>query len=409
MQPSDLKEQNFDHYPPEARALAVENLATLRRVPFALLPVLLCEVIDYDWRFPAEQRALDRQFAYLRELSPSSFAALMAPFAGILLPPKFAATDWVNQPQRFSERLSTDLWSTLQIDAYRKAATQYQNRLQAATPEKAPAVPRFAIVVVGQGVAQTSLPLFRPLRPHGTLFTSVQPEHGLDRLVQFMNQRAADHPLAYSHWYIDGGIPIADCGSRQGITLTSYSALAAAALEELNLTNKFVEQAAQRNAANAETVQSFIAALGLEDLGLERNVSDRVLRHFEVKVLTEGAGTQVFSTTFVQWSAREALRRAQPLTLLTRYAPRQRMAPMDELLKRNPLQQATDAEGSLIDADMGAYYTWINQSRLPGSEDARFLVWYEGHSVALAIAPSMARAATSDEHADMDKILGWMT
>ena len=57
-----------------------------------------------------------------------------------------------------------------------------------------------------------------------------------------------------------------------------------------------------------------------------------MLNHFQLKLLTEGSGTQIFSTTFAQWTAREALRRAQPLTMLVRFAPRQRQRPMNELL-----------------------------------------------------------------------------
>jgi hypothetical protein len=34
-----------------------------------------------------------------------------------------------------------------------------------------------------------------------------------------------------------------------------------------------------------------------------------------------GSGTQIFSTTFVQWAARECLRRAQPETIVLHYAP----------------------------------------------------------------------------------------
>jgi hypothetical protein len=134
-----------------------------------------------------------------------------------------------------------------------------------------------------------------------------------------------------------------------------------------------------------------------------------VLRHFEVKLLTEGAGTQVFSTTFVQWAAREAMRRAQPITMLVRFSPRQRMAPMNELLKRNPLEQETDPEGSLVDADMGAYYTWINLGRLAGADQARFLAWFEGHGLAVAIAPGVPAGTTSDVSTGMAKILEWMT
>jgi hypothetical protein len=97
----------------------------------------------------------------------------------------------------------------------------------------------------------------------------------------------------------------------------------------------------------------------------------------------------------VQWAAREALRRAQPLTLLTRYTARQKERPMNELLTGTGRTAATDPEGSLIDADMGAYYTWLNQQRLPGADQSRFLVWFEDHGEAVAIAPHL-KAGTSD-------------
>lgn len=85
------------------------------------------------------------------------------------------------------------------------------------------------------------------------------------------------------------------------------------------------------------------------------------------------------------------------------------MAPMNELLKRDPLTQQTDPEGSLVDADMGAYYTWINQGRLPGADRARFLAWFEGHRLAIAIAPDLPRGTTSDVSTSMTKILEWMS
>ena len=118
--------------------------------------------------------------------------------------------------------------------------------------------------------------------------------------------------------------------------------------------------------------------------------------------------SQVFSTTFVQWTAREAMRRAQPLTLFARFAPRQRMAPMNDLLRRNPLTQKTDPEGSLVDADMGAYYTWINQQRLSGADRSRFLAWHEGNNIAVAIAPGLAKETVSDRPANLGQVLDWM-
>ena len=126
---------------------------------------------------------------------------------------------------------------------------------------------------------------------------------------------------------------------------------------------------------------------------------------FEVKLLTEGSGTQIFSTTFAQWTAREVLRRAQPHTLLVRFAPRQRQRPMNELLSGTGSNAEVDPTGSLIDADMAAYYQWINQQRLPGSERSSFLVWFEGHSQALAISPSLPRGTESNSALNLGELL----
>jgi hypothetical protein len=147
----------------------------------------------------------------------------------------------------------------------------------------------------------------------------------------------------------------------------------------------------QSGAGGPELVRTMLAQMRPEDLGLSGEGDKAVLNRFQVSVLTEGSGTQLFSTTFVQWSAREVLRRAQPLTLLARFTPRQHEQSMRELVAGTQTRVIPDPEGSLIDADMGAYYTWINQQRLTGAEDASFLVWFEDHNQALAIAPKLPR------------------
>ena len=135
---------------------------------------------------------------------------------------------------------------------------------------------------------------------------------------------------------------------------------------------------------------------------------DEILKRFEVSVLTEGSGTQIFSTVFAQWAAREALRRAQPLTVLVRFAPRQRQRPMNEMLSADSkVPAALDFVGSLVDGDFAAYYNWLNQQRLPGAEKASFLVWFEGHNQALAIGPSTPRGTESTSVADLRQVLSW--
>jgi hypothetical protein len=70
-----------------------------------------------------------------------------------------------------------------------------------------------------------------------------------------------------------------------------------------------------------EELRSAMLSLRPEQFGNVHNTPDGILRAFELSLLSDGTGTQIFSTTFVQWEAREVLRRAQPCTLLMRYAP----------------------------------------------------------------------------------------
>jgi hypothetical protein len=137
-----------------------------------------------------------------------------------------------------------------------------------------------------------------------------------------------------------------------------------------------------------EKLRTTLATVTPETVGL-KDSGDGALDRFQLSLLTEGSGTQIYSTTFVQWAAREALRRAHPLTIFTRYAPRQKERTMDELLSGGQKKTKVDPEGSLIDGDMGAFYTWVNMQRLAGADNARFLAWFEGHGEAVAIGPGL--------------------
>ena len=166
--------------------------------------------------------------------------------------------------------------------------------------------------------------LFRNLRPHGAYFGGVKPGNGLSLLLNAVAVRAKAHPAAYGHWYIDGGDPV---DHSPLLTCVSYGALEpvrAALLQNIQTELK-------RPGMGPEELRTHLAKLVPTDLGMDK-AGDEVLDRFQVKLLTEGSGTQIFSTTFAQWTAREALRRAQPLTVMVRFAPRQRQRPMNELL-----------------------------------------------------------------------------
>ncbi len=401
MLPSDLKAANFDGYPPQARKLIVSFLDSLHPLPLSYLALLLREVVEYDYKFPAERKTLEKELANLKALSPSETKDWFDSFSKIQLTPELENSDWVNSPAVFVEQLSAHLWTTHQLDAFRQAATDYAARLQKANPPEPPAVARLGISVIGQGVDVHNEPLFRKLRPHGVYFPRVKTENGLALLLKAVAARAAAHPAPFAHWYVDGGKP-AECDA--AITRVSYYGLAPVRSALL----RKIQSEVERPGMGPEALRTLMAKMNPTDLGMDKD-ADPVLARFQLKLFTEGSGTQIFSTTFAQWAAREALRRAQPLTLMVRFAPRQRQQPMNMLLSGNAGPGELDPVGSLVDADMAAYYNWLNQERLPGAGQSAFLAWFEGHNQALVVAPSMPRGTESSTAADLGELISWIT
>jgi hypothetical protein len=396
MLPRDLKAEQFAGYPPQARGLVEAHLAALQQLPLSFVPNLLREVIDYDFKFPVERVAIDKELANISSLSPAQVNEWFQAFSKLSLSSKLEHFDWINQPAQFVEQLSAYLWTTHQLDDFRKAATVYGDRLHSLTPPEPIPMRRLGIAVIGQGVDSYDAPLFRNLRPHGTYFGRVKPDNGLTQLLNAVAARAKAHPVPYGHWYIDGGKEADHSASIICVSYQTLEPVRAALLRN-------IQAEIQRPGMGPEELRTHLARLLPADLGMDKS-ADPVLNRFQLKLLTEGSGTQIFSTTFAQWAAREALRRAQSLTLLVRFAPRQRQRPMNELLSGSQ-PASLDFTGSLVDADMGAYYNWLNQQRLPGSEQSAFLVWFEGHRQALAIAPAMQPGTESNATADLEELL----
>lgn len=397
MLPGDLKPDSFAAYPPQAKALALTNLDVIRRLPLAFLPSLLRELLDYDYSFPIERSMVDSELRILNSLSEAQRNQWLGAFSAISVSFSLEQFDWINRPAQFLEQEAAYLWSTHQLDAFRRAAEEYGDCLAKERHPEPLAIPRLGIAVVGQGVSAYDAALFRNLRNHGTWFSQVNPDHGLETLLSAVEERARMHTVSYAHWYVDGGAPLA---YTPDITCVSYENLAPL---RLSILKKMQAEIAQPG-MGPEELRTLLARMTPRDLGMDDAI-DPVLSRFQMKLFTEGSGTQIYSTTFAQWTAREVLRRAQALTLLVRFAPRQRQRPMNELLSSKQAEAEPDPLGSLVDADMGAYYQWIDQQRLPGAERSAFIAWFEGHRDAVAVGPSLPRGAESHAPIDMSKLL----
>jgi hypothetical protein len=385
----------FDAYPPQARQVARDASGLLKTLPVAFAQLLLQQIEAYDWRFPIERREIDRQLAFLESLSVAERSALLSGFGHLRLSPELALIDWSKSPDEYSEQLSAYLWSTHQIDAFHEAATTYLTKFHAANPPIQATAPRLGIAVIGKGVEKSSSPLFRKLRAHGTYFSHIDPTNGLNTLLGAAVARATTYPESFAHWYIDGGRP--ETVSNRSLVTLSYAELDP--VRKLLLSK--IDKAIRNGIPGPEAMLTMLHKLRPDEIGLSNGINSAVLDYFKASLLLSGSGTQIFSTSFVQWATRELWRRAQPLTILARFSPRQRQRPMNDMLTGDEPKIQLDPAGSLIDADMAAFYMWLDQQRLPGAEQASFLVWFENHNEALLIAPGLPRNAQSNNPVTM--------
>jgi hypothetical protein len=399
-----VRESDFQKYPPEANKLVIEHISLLQQLPVAFTVLFLRELIDYDWRFPAERAELDDQLRYLGAMSPEELKATMSGFASLTAASAIAREGWWADPIASTEKLTARLWADHQMDRFRNVAETFQRDFRTAMPEPDPAVPRLCIVIVGKDATPGDLKLFQKLRPHGTYFTQVNPAGGVNSLLSALNARTHANPAPYAHWYIDGGV--AQLVPNGQIAAVSYDALGPV---RKALLEKMTAVRLSGAIGGPENLRSVLAQLRPDQIHAAGTSGDEILRRFELSLLTEGSGTQIFSTTFVQWAAREALRRAQPVTLLARYSPRQTQRPMNEMWMASKAPLKLDPQGSLVDANMGAYYTWINLMRLNGARSSCFVAWFEDQNEAVVIAPAMAGGTVSTSPCDLPRILSWIS
>lgn len=396
MLPAQLTSAAFKQYPDKGREFAISHLQVFSSLPLALLASILREAIQFDWLFPAEQRHLESQCAILQSLPAEKKAAAIAGFTALNIPSQLSDLDWVNKPARFTEELTAYLWSSSQIDAFRAAAIQFASATerQQSNQEKAA---RLCVVMLPADLDKPGYPLFRKLRPHGTFFQNIAPGWHEDEILNWIKSQTGTDSARLSHFYVDGGTTLALQPPFEQIGWNQSAALRNTLLDRLH-------RMTQTPGIGPEMARSQLSGLSPGELGIGSSGEQAVLDRFLLRVLAEGSGTQIFSTTFVQWTARELLRRAEPLSLVVRFGARDEFRPMDVMLSGSTRKAALDPAGSFVDADMGAYYTWVNLQRLRAAESARFLAISQARGQAVAIGPGLPRGTFSSDRTTLAKI-----
>jgi hypothetical protein len=131
--------------------------------------------------------------------------------------------------------------------------------------------------------------------------------------------------------------------------------------------------------------------------------SDPVVRAFVRDVLLGGNGALLVNNTFVEWSAVQALKRAQPRLLVARFGVRDKMKPFSSLLlfsSPRPTDQVPIVEdpfGSFVDVEQLSYYVWLNAEKSAAYRGKTlYLLLAEGVDEMLAIRPDPPVGAPRD-------------
>lgn len=397
MDPRSLSIASFQSYDPLARKLACDHLELLRSLPLVLCAVMLREIINFDVRFPRERAAIEFRLSYLESLSAEDRRNLTIGFANLSLSPELLTADWVCSPQKFEELLSAHLWASKQYDTFREVAVAFAQQVDRSMPAWNPGARRWVVIVFGPELRKDGYPLFRKLRPHGVFFSRVTGEDGMTAILDELGQRAAKTQTPFDHWYIEGGISEAKISG--GVSQCSWQQSTAMRTEMLAMIEKIVSS----GSGGPEMLRSAMASWtpGTHNAVTGNALVDR----FILSVYGEGSGTQIFSTTFVQWATREILRRAEPVSVVARYGLRQKQRTLNEMFSKPSSRAVTDPAGSLVDADFGAYTSWVNLSRISGSDQARFVVWCEAHGQAIALGPDCPRGTEAPDQIGITQLL----
>ena len=373
----------------------------LESLPIPLAAVMMQQFARAGSLFPAEKRELDRTLQSLTPPRPENPKRAVEMFARLRLSPALQRLDWRSDAAGFVDEMTAELWSTGQIGTFREAAELLAP--SAITAEQGAPAPKRRFVAIAlderlSAIGKTPV-LFRALRPYGTFFAHADDENGAETLTGWLATRANAHPEPYAHWQISGDI------WKEPVTAPVVSLSYNGMLAERERLLAFFNTVRNTEASQGpEGLQRALQHLTPEEIGMGEIV-DPVVRTFALDIFTQGSGTQLYATTFVQWTIREALRRAQPESLLAWFAPRCEATSMDWRISNPDRQRAPDGPGSLIDAEMGAYLCYVNLMRLPDAERAGFLVWHQGYGQALLIGAHMPRGVESNSAITLKRLL----
>lgn len=422
----------------EAATLAREHGELLARLPSTVHAFILVELQKWPVLFGPEQRY---QRTLLEHLSQLPRPELDLATAGVLRIEAEAGANRLSErnPARFQDDTQALLRQRGQVVAWRREVDGFFQAIEPALEAQlypADAPPRLVVQLYGSGIEIKRDKLWSRFKGTGVRVPlNLEGATGTERFLEGLfgarapggtapalfgaatGSQPLDAWLIESHEALHSLCDARDGGPAASLTGLSYDRLRGyrdALTRALNGKIQSGVESPQAFAAYARSLQIAPPAGALL-------YSADVLLAFVRDVLLTGNGTMFVNNTFVEWAAAQALRRAQPRLLVTRYGVRDRLKPFSSMIlfsqprAADHIPVAQDPAGSFIDAEQLSYYVWLNAEKNPAyRKKTLYLFLAEGIDEMLAIrsdvpvaTPSgLAPARLSDVCATMAQWLG---
>ena len=417
----------------DAAALARAHDEALTHLPATIQAFILVELRKWPTLFAPEQRY---QRALLEHLSALPAADLQKSAAGIARVEAESGCDRIlrDDPARFQDEAQALLRKQKLVQAWRREVdTFFQEINPALEPRLYPAdAPRRLVVqLYGSGIAIDRTNLWSrfkgtgvrvPLQLEGAQESAAflaalfgaRETHREPALLASMHASGQLSPL--DTWMVESHQALHELCRAEAGPAASNTAVTGMSYDLLREYREELMRALYGKVlAGVESPQAFAAyarSLKVAPSPAALLYSADILQAFVRDVFLTGNGTLFVNNTFVEWAAVQALRRAQPRMLVTRFGVRHKFRPFSSMLlfsqprasDQSPLVE--DPIGSFVDVEQLSYYVWLNAEKGPAyHKRTLYLFLAEGVDELLAIRSDVpgsgARAPESATLADV--------
>ena len=370
----------------DAAALARQHRDMLARLPATLHAFVLVELQKWPVLFGPEQRY---QRALVEHLSRLPKRGLEQEASGIERIEEEAAVNRLGErnPARFQDEAQALLRKRGLFVAWRGEVDAFFQKVDPALeallyPADAPR--RLVVQIYGSGIAVQRERLWSRFRRAGVRVPlNLEGTNGTERFLEALFGArepggrtpaifAATASAPLDAWLIEAHEALhALCAPKEhepgvgSLTGLSYDRLRAYRDDLTRALNRKIQ-------SGVESPQAFAAyARSLQIVPADGTLpySADVLLAFVRDVLLAGNGTLLVNNTFVEWAAVQALRRAQPRILVTRFGVRDKLKPFSSMVlfsqprATDHVPVAPDSAGSFVDVEQLSYYVWLNAEK----------------------------------------------